>query len=52
MRFGSLVRDAVALAGCASVAYGVWLLSHPAAFIAGGVLAAAAAVVLAARSPA
>lgn len=38
-----LLWDAVGLAGAASLVYGVWSIYPPAGFIAGGVLALAAA---------
>lgn len=34
----SLSRDAIGLAGVASIAYGAWLAYHPAGFIVGGAL--------------
>ena len=34
----SMLRDAVGLAGCASVSYGIWLIFEPAEFIALGAL--------------
>jgi len=39
----TVMADAVGLAGCGAVVYGVWLVSVPAAFVVGGVMAMIAA---------
>lgn len=43
------IIDVAGLAGCASISYGVWLIYHPAGFIAAGVLLLTGSI-LAARS--
>lgn len=43
-RIVPVVRDILALAGAALVAYGAWLIYAPAGFIAGGVLLLAATI--------
>ncbi len=44
---GTLLRDAIGLAGMGSVSYGAWLVYPPAGFITGGVLMLSAACLLA-----
>jgi hypothetical protein len=43
-RLAALARDLAGVAGAACVAYGAWLVYHPAGFIVGGALLVAGTV--------
>lgn len=45
-RFSETAWDAAGIAGAGLIAYGAWLVYHPAGFIVGGVLLLAGAVYL------